>query len=220
MRRLTLEALHQGFGRFKDEGRLQRLSESDLPRGKVVHSVIDDHPNLFKGRGPPSHSSIEGKNAGPTRDASMIDANQVWDVPQATEHVKEFAGIKPWFIKEPTAPDMYVRPLYLSAGFVPFLPPTAIAPHDLRVVNSPLGRACIRPERKPCGIGVATGKRAHNRTVFEQLLQAGAIDVAPIDSCRLAGVSEGPAVLLMAAKFGKPICPHIGGVGLREMSFT
>ena len=109
---------------------------------------------------------------------------------------------------------------YLSAGFVPFPPPTSIAPHDLRVVNSVLGRACIRRERKPCGIGVATGKRAHNRTVFEQLLQADAIDVAQIDSCRLVGVSEGLVVLLMAAKFGRPICPHAGGVGLREMSFT
>ena len=66
---------------------------------------------------------------------------------------------------------------------------------------------------------VATGKRAHSRTVFEKLLQEDAIDLAQIDSCRLAGVSEGLAVLLMAAKFGKPICPHAGGVGLLNMSF-
>jgi len=52
--------------------------------------------------------------------------------------------------------------------------------------------------------------------VFKQLLQADAIDVVQIDSCRLAGVSEVLAVLLMAAKFGKPVCPHAGGVGLYE----
>ncbi|KAG8943346.1 hypothetical protein FRC00_011248 [Tulasnella sp. 408] len=52
--------------------------------------------------------------------------------------------------------------------------------------------------------------------VFKQLLQAEAIDVVQIDSCRLAGVSEVLAVLLMAAKFGVPVCPHAGGVGLCE----
>jgi len=52
--------------------------------------------------------------------------------------------------------------------------------------------------------------------VFEQLLQAGTSDVVQIDSCRLAGVSEVLAVLLMAAKFGKPVCPHASGVGLCE----
>lgn len=52
--------------------------------------------------------------------------------------------------------------------------------------------------------------------VFKQLLQANAIDVCQIDSCRLAGVNEVLAVLLMAAKFGVPVCPHAGGVGLCE----
>jgi len=60
----------------------------------------------------------------------MIDVNQVWDVPQAVEYVKGLAEIKPWFIEEPTAPDEYVLSLYLSAAFVSFLLPTAIAPHD------------------------------------------------------------------------------------------
>lgn len=52
--------------------------------------------------------------------------------------------------------------------------------------------------------------------MFKQFLQAGAIDVAQIDSCRLAGVNENLAVLLMAAKFKIPVCPHAGGVGLCE----
>jgi L-fuconate dehydratase len=63
---------------------------------------------------------------------------------------------------------------------------------------------------------VATGEHCHNRVMFKQLLQAGAIDFCQIDSCRLGGVNEVIAVLLMAAKFGVPVCPHAGGVGLCE----
>ena len=69
------------------------------------------------------------------------------------------------------------------------------APDDI------LGHAAIRKALKPYGIGVATGEHAHNRMVFKQLLQAEAIDVCQIDSCRLAGVSEVLSVLLMAAKY-------------------
>jgi len=79
-----------------------------------------------------------------------------------------------------------------------------------------LGHAAIRKALKPHGIGVATGEHAHNRMIFKQLLQAEAIDVCQIDSCRLAGVSEVLSVLLMAAKFGVIVCPHAGGVGLCE----
>ena len=52
--------------------------------------------------------------------------------------------------------------------------------------------------------------------IFKQLLQANAISFCQIDSCRLAGVNEVIAVILMAAKFGVPVCPHAGGVGLCE----
>ncbi|KAI0280050.1 enolase C-terminal domain-like protein [Russula aff. rugulosa BPL654] len=126
------------------------------------------------------------KNAGPTGAVLMIDANQVWDVQQAIDYVSSLAEIKPWFIEEPTAPD------------------------DI------LGHATIRRALKPHGIGVATGEHAHNRMVFKQLFQADAIDVCQIDSCRLAGVSEVLSVLFMATKFGVPVCPHAGGVGLCE----
>lgn len=64
---------------------------------------------------------------------------------------------------------------------------------------------------------VATGEHCQNRMMFKQLLQAGSIDVCQIDSCRLAGVNEILAVLLMSAKAGVPVCPHAGGVGLCEM---
>ena len=79
-----------------------------------------------------------------------------------------------------------------------------------------LGHATIRKALKPYGIGVATGEHAHNRMIFKQLLQAEAIDVCQVDAVRLAGVSEVLAVLLMAAKFGVPVCPHAGGVSLCE----
>jgi L-fuconate dehydratase len=78
-----------------------------------------------------------------------------------------------------------------------------------------LGHAAIRAGVSP--VGVATGEHAHNRVMFKQFLQAGAIDYAQIDSCRLASVNEIITVLLMAAKFGVPVCPHAGGVGLCEL---
>jgi len=76
-----------------------------------------------------------------------------------------------------------------------------------------LGHARIRRE---VPVRIATGEHCHNRVMFKQLMQAGAIDVCQIDSCRLAGVNENLAVLLMAAKFDIPVCPHAGGVGLCE----
>jgi L-fuconate dehydratase len=65
-------------------------------------------------------------------------------------------------------------------------------------------------------IGVATGEHVQNRVIFKQLLQLEAIDFLQVDSCRLGGVNEVLAVLLLAAKFGVPVCPHAGGVGLCE----
>ena len=64
---------------------------------------------------------------------------------------------------------------------------------------------------------VATGEHVPNRVVFKQLLQHGAIDIMQIDSCRVAGVNENIANLLLAAKFGVPVYPHAGGVGLCEL---
>jgi len=77
-----------------------------------------------------------------------------------------------------------------------------------------LGHARLRREISP--IRVATGEHVHNRVMFKQLLQAQAVDVCQIDACRLGGVNEVLSVILMAAKFGVPVCPHAGGVGLCE----
>ena len=99
---------------------------------------------------------------------------------------------------------------------------TALAPYRPLWIEEPtspddvLGHAAIRKAVKPLGIGVATGEMCQNRVIFKQLMQAGAIDFCQIDSCRLGGVNEVLAVLLLARKFGIPVCPHAGGVGLCE----
>jgi L-fuconate dehydratase len=93
------------------------------------------------------------------------------------------------------------------AEFDPWWMEEPTSPDDI------LGHARIRREG---GVRIATGEHCQNRVIFKQLLQAEAIDVCQIDSCRLAGVNENLAVLLMAAKFGVPVCPHAGGVGLCE----
>jgi L-fuconate dehydratase len=115
----------------------------------------------------------------------MIDANQVWDVPQAIEWVKALSQFDLLWIEEPTSPD------------------------DV------LGHAAVRRGVAP--VGVATGEHCHNRVMVKQLLQAEAIDFLQIDSCRLNSINEIVAVLLLAAKFGVPVCPHAGGVGLCEL---
>jgi L-fuconate dehydratase len=65
-------------------------------------------------------------------------------------------------------------------------------------------------------VKVATGEMCQNRILFKQFIMRGAIDVVQIDACRLGGVNEVLAVMLMAAKYGLPVCPHAGGVGLCE----
>ena len=95
-----------------------------------------------------------------------------------------------------------------------------LAKHDPWWIEEPtspddvLGHARIRREVAP--VRVATGEHVQNRVIFKQLFQAGAIDVCQIDACRIGGVNEAIAVLLLAAKFGVPVCPHAGGVGLCE----
>jgi L-fuconate dehydratase len=158
IRALSREAVAQGFSAFKM---------------KVGRSIEDDR----------RRAALIREEIGASR-VLMMDANQVWDVGEAIDHMKPLARFQPLWIEEPTSPD------------------------DI------LGHARIARELSP--IGVATGEHCHNRVMFKQLLQAGAIRYCQIDSCRLGGVNEVLAVLLMAAKFGIAVCPHAGGVGLCE----
>jgi L-fuconate dehydratase len=114
----------------------------------------------------------------------MIDANQVWDVPQAIDWIRQLAEFNPWFVEEPTSPDDILGHRAISE---------AIAP-----------------------IRVATGEMCHNRIMFKQFMQSGAMQVCQLDSCRLGGVNEVLAVMLLAKRFNIPVCPHAGGVGLCE----
>ena len=95
---------------------------------------------------------------------------------------------------------------------------TPYEPYWIEEPTSPddiLAHAAIRRSVAP--LRVATGEQVQNRIVFKQLLQADAIDVLQIDATRVGGVNENIAILLLAAKFGIPVCPHAGGVGLCEL---
>lgn len=116
----------------------------------------------------------------------MLDANQAWEIDQAVHWMHSLERFAPWFIEEPTSPD------------------------DV------LGHRKIRESLAGSGIGVATGEHCQNRVLFKQLIAADAIDIVQIDACRLAGLNEALTVYMIAAKFGKPVCPHAGGVGLCE----
>lgn len=158
LRRLCQEAIDAGFNHIKLK--VGRDKADDIRRLRIAREVL----------GPDRHL--------------MIDANQVWEVNQAVEWVRELAFSKPWFIEEPTSPD------------------------DIE------GHRVIREGVYP--VKVATGEMCQNRIIFKQLIMRGAIDVVQIDSCRLGGVNEILAVMLMAAKYNLPVCPHAGGVGLCE----
>ena len=161
IRRLCREAIAEGWNHLKVK--VGRNLEDDRRRCAIIREEIGWDRHL------------------------MVDANQVWDVPQAIEWMHQLAEYRPWWIEEPTSPD------------------------DI------LGHAAIARAMEPLGIGVATGEHGMNRVLFKQLLQARAISFCQIDSCRLGGVNENIAVILLAAKFGIPVCPHAGGVGLCEL---
>ncbi|HWB34976.1 MAG TPA: enolase C-terminal domain-like protein, partial [Rugosimonospora sp.] len=119
----------------------------------------------------------------------MMDANQVWDVDEATAAMARLSTVDPYWIEEPTHADDILG-------------------------HARIARAVTELTAGRCR--VATGEVAANRVVFKQLLQADAIGTCQVDACRVAGVGEVLAILLLAARFGVPVCPHAGGVGLCE----
>jgi len=156
--RLAQEAVDAGFNHIKM---------------KVGRDIHDDVRRL----------SIVREIMGPDR-FLMIDANQVWEVDQAIDWVRELKPFNPYFIEEPTSPD------------------------DIE------GHRKIREAVAP--VKVATGEMCQNRIIFKQFIMRGAIDIVQIDACRIGGLNEVLAVLLMAAKYKLPVWPHAGGVGLCE----
>jgi L-fuconate dehydratase len=159
LRRLAQEAVDAGFNHLKLK--VGRDLQDDIRRLTVAREVL----------GPDRHL--------------MIDANQVWEVDQAIDWVRQLAFAKPWFIEEPTSPDDVEGHRKIREGIAPV-------------------------------VKVATGEMCQNRIMFKQFIMRGAIDVVQIDACRLGGVNEILAVMLMAAKYKLPVCPHAGGVGLCE----
>jgi L-fuconate dehydratase len=159
LRRLLHEAVDEGYRHVKLK--VGANVDDDIRRLTIAREVIGWDANL------------------------MIDANQVWDVPEAIDWVHRLAQFKPLWIEEPTSPD------------------------DV------LGHAAVREAVAP--IGVASGEHGMNRVLFKQMFQAKAIDYCQLDAARLGSVNEILAVYLMAKKFGVPVCPHAGGVGLCEL---
>lgn len=104
--------------------------------------------------------------------------------------------------------DQAIANMQQLAKYQPYWIEEPTSPDDI------IGHQQIRAAIKP--VKVATGEHCQNRIVFKQLMQAGSIDICQIDSCRVGGVNENLAIMLMAAKFGIPVCPHAGGVGLCE----
>ena len=113
-----------------------------------------------------------------------VDANQVWEVNEAIDRIRQLEPFDLAWVEEPTSPDDILGHLAIA-----------------RAVEVP----------------IATGEHCQNRVLFKQFLASGAMEVCQIDACRVAGVNENVAILLLAAKFGVPVCPHAGGVGLCEL---
>ena len=155
---LCLKAKKSGFSHVKFK--VGKDLNDDIRRLKIARKALGDKTKI------------------------MIDANQVWEVDEAIEWIKELEFSKPFFIEEPTSPD------------------------DVA------GHKKIRQAVKP--IKVATGEMCQNRIMFKQFIQENAIDIVQIDSCRIGGLNEVLGVLLLAQKYGKPVWPHAGGVGLCE----
>src|SRR5580704_6944164 len=145
MAELCTEAVQDGFSQVKLK--VGARLDDDLRRCAIARAAVGDEVRI------------------------ALDANQVWDVPEAITWVRALAPFRPAWIEEPTSPD------------------------DI------LGTAQVRRGVRP--VRVATGEHVANRVIFKQLLQAQAIDVMQIDACRVAGVNENVANLLLAAKFGE-----------------
>ena len=117
----------------------------------------------------------------------MVDANQYWSLPEARRHLSHYRGLGLKWVEEPIARDDVLGYLDLSREFV----------------DAEFGFAC--------------GEQAASPVIFKQLLKSGAIKYCQIDAVRVAGVNDVMAIMLMAAKYDVPVCPHGGGIALCNM---
>ena len=117
----------------------------------------------------------------------MLDANQFWGVDEAITYMKELADFEITWIEEPTARD------------------------DV------MGFKRISEALNPLGLKLAAGEQIQSPVIFKQMISSGAIQFAQIDACRMGGVNDVMAVILLASKYDVPVCPHGGGIGLCNM---
>lgn len=117
----------------------------------------------------------------------LTDANQKWSVPEAVRWMKELSEFNIEWIEEPVAPDLID------------------------------GHKIIKDELESFGIDVVTGENCPNSHIAGQMISQSAVSRFQIDACRVAGPLEDIIIMLMAAKYKIPVCPHAGGSGLDEL---
>lgn len=117
----------------------------------------------------------------------MVDANQFWGLNEAKQHVEHYRPFSLKWIEEPIARDDVLGYVELAKAFA----------------DADFEFAC--------------GEQAASPVIFKQLLKSKAIGYCQIDAVRVAGVNDVMAIILMAAKFGIPVCPHGGGIALCNM---
>lgn len=117
----------------------------------------------------------------------MVDANQFWGVDEAIPYMTALADFDIAWIEEPIARD------------------------DV------MGFKKISDALNPLGLNVAAGEQIQSPVIFKQMISSGAIQFAQIDACRMGGINDVMGIILLAAKYGVPVCPHGGGIGLCNM---
>ena len=117
----------------------------------------------------------------------MVDANQYWGVPEAIQHLEAYKPFNLRWVEEPIARDDVLGYVELSNHF------------------------------SDASFGFACGEHAASPVIFKQLLKSRAIKYCQIDAVRVAGVNDVMAIILLAAKYNVPVCPHGGGIALCNM---
>src|SRR5437879_1059087 len=173
-------------------------------QGLTLEGIKADMARFWRRLTSDSQLRWVGPEKGVLHLATAAVVNAVWDLYAKVE------GKPLWKLLAALSPEELVRCIdfrYLTDALTPEDALAILRKHA--PTRAPRAR-CVAP------IGAGTGEQCQKRVVVKQLMQAGAIRFCQVDSCRLGGVNEVLAVLLLAAQFGIPVCPHAGGVGLCE----